>query len=70
MWGLRPILRSVRIEDVNSMNGSAAIRSRSAVALLKAHGLSSEVFDRLGGRGQKEIDDAVSFARQSPVPDE
>ena len=38
--------------------------------LLKAHGLSSEVFDRLEAEVRREIDDAVSFARQSPVPDE
>ncbi len=38
--------------------------------LLKAHGLSSDVFDRLEAEVRAEIDEAVSFARQSPAPDE
>ena len=38
--------------------------------LLKAHGLSSEVFDRLEAEVRREIDEAVSFARLSPTPDE
>lgn len=38
--------------------------------LLRTHGLSSEVFDRLEGEVRREIDEAVSFARLSPAPDE
>ena len=38
--------------------------------LLKVHGLSSEVFDRLEAEIRREIDEAVSFARLSPAPDE
>ncbi|HNP38344.1 MAG TPA: thiamine pyrophosphate-dependent dehydrogenase E1 component subunit alpha [Nitrospira sp.] len=38
--------------------------------LLKVHGLSSEVFDRLEAEVRREIDEAVSFARLSPAPDE
>ncbi|MBS0170430.1 MAG: thiamine pyrophosphate-dependent dehydrogenase E1 component subunit alpha [Nitrospira sp.] len=38
--------------------------------LLNAQGLSSEVFERLETEIRREIDEAVSFARQSPAPDE
>ena len=38
--------------------------------LRKVHGLSSEVFDRLEAEIRREIDEAVSFARLSPAPDE
>lgn len=38
--------------------------------LLRARGVSSDVFDRLEAEVREEIDDAVRFARQSPDPDE
>ncbi|GAB1722133.1 MAG: hypothetical protein GDA65_05985 [Nitrospira sp. CR1.1] len=38
--------------------------------LLHALGLSPEVLDRLEADVQEEIDEAVTFARQSPAPDE
>jgi pyruvate dehydrogenase E1 component alpha subunit len=38
--------------------------------VLSARGLSSEVLARIEAEVQEEINEAVSFARQSPAPDE